>query len=338
MIIKIINDMNLDTDSEIKIAAIENLLRAHGEGKHHIWMPIPAVKSLLRAEGFGSYSKRVLNEMVSQANEQRQIHKDFLFYANVDFKDKHRLDFVGDVWHIGYSHFSDSASTQESILLTENDLDGEAFLWGAKTYLHKQKISGLGVTLEIQPGGGNTTINSFLRLDKSKRFFACIIDSDKGHPKAKLGTTAKRFKRISKGFEDKRYFEILQHHEIENLLPFSILRAVAGDTCNEGIVFDPDFASYRVYPDHKLGLTVRQAAMDDREQKDKYWDRFSERDGDEMICPQFGDEILKRCVEYMGGLSPKKAVGYVDDTTDVEWLRISKLVASWGVGGRILRS
>lgn len=338
MIIKITDEIDLASDFEAKLTAIENLLKAHGEGKHHLWMPVPTLKELLKVDGFGVFSKKVLYEMMSQSNEQRMIHKDFFFYVSVDFVDKHRLDFVDGVLHSGYQHFYDSGSTQESILLTENDLDGEAYIWGAKTYLHKQKVSGLNVVLDIQPGGGNTTISKFKRLDKGKRFFACFIDSDKDHPEAAFGGTAKRFRSVVQGFEGKRYFEVLRYHEIENVLPFSILRAVSGNICDDGIAFKPQYISYRAFPDHKTGFSVKQALSDDRNRKSTYWAAIASFDEEEMICPRFGEDLLKNCVAFMSSLSPKKSVSYIDEKFDDEWLRISKLVASWGVGGRALRS
>ncbi|WP_024682737.1 hypothetical protein [Pseudomonas syringae] len=338
MIIKIIESIDFSSDSQNKILAVENLLKAHGEGKHHVWMPIGVVQELSRVQELGYFSKRVLDELIGQVNERRFIHADFLFYACVGFEDKHRLQFLDGVLHIGYHHLIDSSSTQESILLTENDLDGEAFLWGAKTYLHKHKLSSLNITLEIQPGGGNTTVNSFNRLSRGKRFFACIIDSDKEHPKASLGTTAKRFNKVNQGFEGKWYFEILKHHEIENLIPFSIIKSVAGDLCKNGYVFDPEFYSYRVYPDHKMGLDLKQAASHDRDHGDDYWSCFSGLETESVICPKFGDDLLRRSVDFMSTLSPKTAIQHIDDNFDSEWMRISKLVASWGVGGRGLRS
>lgn len=338
MIIKILDSIDFASDSQNKVLAVENLLKAHGEGKHHIWMPIGVVQELSRLQGLGYFSKRVLEELAGQVNERRFIHADFLFYACVDFVDNYRLDFLNSVLHVGYHQLLDSSSTQESILLTENDLDGEAFVWGARTYLQKHKLSGLNVALEIQPGGGNTIINSFNRLSKGKRFFACIIDSDKEHPKASLGTTAKRFNKVDQGFKSRRYFEILQHHEIENLIPFSIIRSVSGELCTGGSVFNPKFYSYRVYPDHKMGLSLKQAESHDREYGDNYWSCFSES-GDELtICPKFGDDLLRKSIDFMATLSPKVAPQYIDDSCDSEWIRISKLVASWGVGGRGLRS
>ncbi len=301
-------------------------------------MPISSVKQLSKTEGFGAFSKRVLNELMSQVNEQRMIHKAFVFYVDVDFLDKHRLEFVDGVLFVGYHHFFDSASTQQAVLLAENELDGEAFLWGAKTYLHKNKIGGLNVSLDIQPGGGNTTINVFSRLDRSKRFFACIIDSDRAHPHGSLGLTARRFRGVSPGFEAKRYFEILEHHEIENLLPLAVVRAVAGKVCDNGIIFRPEYCGLRVYPDHKAGLTVKEAKAEDRARGADYWSALEDFDEDDVVCPRFGADLLRSCVSYMEELSPKKSVEHMCDEVDAEWVRISKLVASWGVGGRALRS
>ncbi|MEN1395801.1 hypothetical protein, partial [Pseudomonas aeruginosa] len=100
-------------------------------GKHHVWIPAPSIKELCQVDGFGHFTRRTLDAMFSQASEGAYLHKEFDFYAVVNFVDKHALSHVNGVLDIGYAHFLNTTTTQESILLAENELDGEAYYWGA---------------------------------------------------------------------------------------------------------------------------------------------------------------------------------------------------------------
>lgn len=338
MIIKILSKVDLADDNGLKAMAIENILKAHGERKHHVWMPIEVVRSFLGDEALSLFSRRVVNELMGQVNEELRIHEKFEFHAVVDFFDKHRMEFSDGKLIIGYRHFTDSSATQEAVLLSENELDGMAFLWGAKAYLSRERIPALSISVEIQPGGGNTTFDNFERLERGKRFFACIIDSDKSHPKASLGDTAARFNSVAPGYVGRRYFEILSCHEIENIIPVSIVQSVYPDKCEKSLVYERDLIEYRAYPDHKHGVSVRDAIAEDMKHKDNYWRVLASKEQDDSLCAGFGAGMLKACVELMDRISPRKAVEYVNEDIDREWLRISKIVASWGVGSRGLRS
>lgn len=338
MIIKLPKITEVVGDKDEFLVSIDNLLKSHGEGKHHLWMPIETVKFLMGVDGFCVFSRQVLIALMSQVVEEAELYREFAFYAAINFEDKHILNYHEGVLRIGYGHFLDSAAIQESILLSENGLDGEAYLWGANVYLTLAGIRGMRVNMEIQPGGGNTTYDQFERLENGKRFFACIVDSDRDHPNAQLGETAKRFKRVDVGFSRRRYFEVLHCHELENILPLKIVKELFADICKAGLVQSDGYINYRTYPDHKTGLCIKQARLDDVKYKTDYWAAFESLEEEELICASFGDNMLKACVDFMSLLSPKKAASYIDENVDAEWIRVSRMVASWGVGGRGLRS
>ncbi|MGP6226935.1 hypothetical protein [Pseudomonas aeruginosa] len=338
MIIKLPKLTEIVGDKQDFLVSIDNLLKSHGEGKHHLWMPIETVKFLSTMDGLCIFSKQVLIALMSQVVEEAGLFKEFSFYADVNFEDKHILNYREGVLRIGYGHFLDSTAIQESILLSENGLDGEAYLWGANVYLALAGIRGMRVNMEIQPGGGNTTYDQFERLEKSKRFFACIVDSDQDHPNAPLGETARRFNRVEKGFSKRRYFEVLNCHELENILPLKIVKELFEDICDTSLVQSNKYIKYRVYPDHKAGLCIKQARLDDAKYKANYWSIFEDLEEEALVCARFGNNMLKSCIDFMKQLSPKKAASYIDSNVDLEWIRISKMIASWGVGGRGLRS
>jgi len=337
MIIKILDVIDLSSDRTGKLLAIENLLKAHAEGKHRLWMPVPAIKSLSKCDEIGVFSLRVLDELFGHSTEERQLHRDFLFFVQVDFFDKYILEFKENIIRVGYQHFADSAATQEAVLLTENELDGDAYLWGAKNYLDSKQI-GVGLAIDVQSGGGNTTYNRFSRLNSGKRFFACIVDSDRDHPSASLGSTARRFNAVTSGFADRRYLEILPCHEIENIIPVAVVREVAGAQIKDHCIFDQKYSSYRLFIDHKEGLTLGQARQIDRLHGGNYFSEFDDFDDEFELCPRLGSGLLELCLGFMSSLSRRKSMKYVDEAIDKEWIRLSKIVASWGVGGRGLRS
>lgn len=338
MIIKITQEIDFSVDFENKISAIDNLLTAHGEGKHHIWMPIEIVRELSKNPNLAIFSKKVINELISQVNEERDLYKKFTFHAEIDFTDKSKLAFNGRILEIGYMYLINSTATQESVLLAENTLDAKAFLWGARTYLHIVKLGKLQVKLEISSGGGSTTYDLFKQLESGKKFFACILDSDKDHPKAKPGSTATRFRDEPLGYLRRRYLEILDCREIENIIPIAIIRELFYDCCQSSLIHDSKYIKYRAHPDHKEGIKLKDAIALDKKYRDNYWQEFSDMDEEATICAKFGPGLLKACVERMEKLSPKESIQYIDGSIDKRWIEICHIVASWGVGGRGLRS
>ncbi|WP_145996620.1 hypothetical protein [Stutzerimonas balearica] len=338
MIIKIPSRLDLQLDLENKVIALENIVKAHGEGKHYVWMSANTVKELSQFEGFGHFARRTLDALMSQVSESAYLYREFAFYVLVNFSDGYALSYQDGVLDVGYLHFTDTAATQESTLLSENALDGDAYCWGAKTYLQIKRLNSLQVRLDIFPGGGNTTFDCFTRLDSSRRFFVSFIDSDKEHPKAGLGATAARFNRTSTGYARRRYLEILSCHEIENILPLQILKSVCTGKVVNSLVHAAEHIGFRCFADHKAGLLLSQAQAKDRLHNDDYWQAFDELDPETVLCSAFGENLLRDCVEYMSRLSPKQSKEHVDGELDAEWIRISRLIASWGVSSRGLVS
>lgn len=338
MIINIPSKLDLHVDREDKIIALENIIKSHGEGKHLIWMHAATIKELSHVDEFGHFTKRTLNALVSQSTEYAYLYKQFDFYVSVNFEDKHALSFSDGVLNAGYLKFRDSTSTQQPILLAENDHDGEIYSWGARTYLQIRSLHSLKVNIEILSGGGSTTYDCFTRLDSGLRFFTCYIDSDKRHPKWPLGSTATRFKYIPPGYKERRYLEILDCHEVENIIPWKVLDALYKEKLESSLVHKSENISFRAYPDHKDGLTVGVALANDKAHHDNYWEKFKDADPDTELCPGFGEALLKQSVEYVNALSPKSSKAHVDETIDSKWLKVSKSIASWGVSGRGLLS
>ncbi|MGO4308539.1 hypothetical protein AB4Z35_01510 [Pseudomonas sp. KB_15] len=333
MILLIKETPDLTTKTSEKIIAIENILRSHGEGKHLLWMPHETISSLLKCDQFGFYSKKVLTELSSQVLETRELATKFKLKIVFDFSDQFKFSFYDGAWVLGFGHFRDSEVLQKPILLTENDDDAKIFVHGAKSYLFKEKIGNCDIKLEITSGGGDTTYKTFKRYsDEQVRFVACIIDSDKDHPKAPLGSTAKKFSKVKQGYSERQYFEMLDCHEIENILPIDLVREIASTNCKSSLIFsNPKYYKFRKYPDHKNGLTVKNAIADDFSHKDNYWADFKKHESTDFICHGFGEKLLSSCIKYFESKGERQASKLMTEDVDHEWFRIIKIIAEWGI-------
>ncbi|HBO1399271.1 TPA: hypothetical protein L4F26_002017 [Pseudomonas aeruginosa] len=337
MIIIIRETPDFVADKNGKLRALENILAAAGECKHLLWMPTQAVDSLLGVDELSGYAKRILFELKSFVRETRGIEAIFDFYVVVDFDDAGRLDDsnAGELV-VGYGHFKDSGSTQKCSFITENLRDAEAFKIGAEIYLCKHRLSRAHkVSLRLAPGGGNTTYDSFLDYKKEDVFFLCVIDSDLKHPKGAKGTTATRFNGERKGLQGKGYLNVLECHEIENIIPIKIASIASDGKIEEGLILKRGKSiRYRLFPDHKNGLCVNDAAELDEKHNDDFWKEFyaDVTAGRKIwLIPPLGENFLSDSLRIMAETSTAKLLEMIDESEDELWWTTSRLVASWGI-------
>ncbi|MBJ2241711.1 hypothetical protein [Pseudomonas sp. MF6768] len=334
MIIIINSEINIQLNTDSKIRALDNILSAHGEGKHAVWMPIETVEYLRTFDQLSSYSKRVLASLESTVIETRRIEKKFTFHIDVDFANGNRIESAPDKLVVGYNRFTDSGALQSSIFITENLLDANALVCGAAVHLLYNKLfAAFDVSLDSRPGGGSTTYDLFKDLTDQNKFILCIVDSDLKHPNGRRGSTAKRFKYEALGLQPTYQLEILDCHEIENILPINIVKDTVPHARVPCLIYSSDrYKSYRLYPDHKLGLQVSGARQLDSEYNSNYWSPFYDYDDEAWICAPLGESLLQNCVHKMKEMSAHKLSEAIDAEIDQEWIRLCKLVASWGVG------
>jgi len=336
MIIIIKNIGDVSDDSNNKLRALENLFCAYGEGRHVLWMPIELVSSLMSESRFSEFSKRVLYDLKSTVLETRRIESSFGFHVEIDFVNPYRLESDQGVLNIGYRKVVQSGMLQKAIFLTENLLDAQVYFVGAEVFLVKNRmLAGCQINLDLQPGGGSTTYDLFVKLKAEEKLFLCVIDSDKEHPRGPAGSTAKRFNGEEKGLLGGYYLEVLSHHEIENLLPIKIVKEVLSSDFDMGAIFGRvDFEDYRKFPDHKLGLKLSRAREMDLLHKYSFWKDFYELDDEQWLCSPMGDALLENVYGYMRQQSTHKLAELFESGVVPEWEHLSKMVASWGVGMR----
>lgn len=334
IVIDKIDEALIDND---KIRAIENILRAFGEGKHVVWMPSDIASQLIESGKFANYSLRILYELKDRSRLTKSLLNDFEFHLHITFDDADTLEFAKpDKMIAGFKRVIDSGHLQETVFITENLNDAHIYEHGSKSFLILKKLySEYDIKFRKLNGGGNTTIDVFNEELADERFLLCLLDSDKKHPKGKLGDTAARFNDVKHGYGEGYYLEVLSCTELENIIPYKLVKEVISkykpDALDE---FNKVTKNLRKYSDHKKGLTIKDALTLDRAHNHQHWAKLIQDLNleNETICPALGDNLLSHCINFINKESLHKFCEYIDSNSDTDWINISRKVASWGIG------
>lgn len=248
---------------------------------------------------------------------------------------------------------------KQCILLGESlyDCNFYRLLASRFMYLNRKTIRGVRISLSDEIGGGdsiNQSLEKCIRNNYNITF--CLIDSDKKYDRSTKygaeparGKTAQKLDRSSAKLIDEglgNLFDLycLEVHEVENLIPFSVLDAVANSTIKEmlpGIAYlkklkAANLTDAILFYDFKKGNNIeklRQECQDPSSKKKPelaYWEEIAQQIGDES-APCLSEQVLSKSIEYM------KKSGYIysdadelDDHLVGYWNAIGKKVFSWG--------
>lgn len=336
MIITLTNLPKVTELTNTQESALERLLWCFGRGTHVVWMPVQTVEELLTLNCFSKYAERSLLALKKFSIESRNlIESEFSFKAVVDFNEKHKICFERGSLIIGHELLNDEKFLLEPILLAENELDARVFSLVTDSFLTSRKLlnKAFKVSVDPQGGGGSDTIKKFERYRSEKRPFMCVLDSDKKHPKGRLGETAKHFKDLKLGLNENYYLEILDCHEIENIVPTKVLQEIF-PAVDLGVMYaSENIEKYKPYPDHKNGLTVASARSLDETHQDDFWKEFYGLTDDAIICNALKD-ILPKFKKYLDSNTPHKAKEKICELKDSSLHQISKIITDFGVGLR----
>jgi len=335
MIIVITNISDLAKAPE-KLQAFNNIIMAFGEGKHVLWMPSSTISEIIESNTIHGRNLSILHELKDSSRISKSILEQFEFFVEVDFTNNVSSGFCEpNRLVISYSHYIDSAAVQLPIFVAENLCDIDFYLLGSKVYLRKVKLlSSHEVRFRPINGGGNTTIVSFEQNLKSNELVLCILDSDKNHPAAGIKETAARFANYPLGWGSNYWLHILQCTEAENLVPWKVAEGILSKNP------DPTYQQFlalttetRRYFDHKKGLTYLDAVASDKHYGVEFWSAHlpENHNAEQWICAPLGSKFLEKCIEAMNKTSIHKLTEMIDERDEL-YLKLCKMVASWGVG------
>ena len=266
---------------------------------------------------------------------------------------------VGAVRVISVNQAINYRLNNQCILLGESlyDCNFYRLLATRYMYLNRKTIRGVCPALADEIGGGDSMSKSLEKCVRNNHnLILCLTDSDIKYDRSRkygaapsIGNTA-RFLETSKeclvneGLGNLFELYRLEVHEVENLIPFAVLDAVANTTIKEMI---PGIAYLRklkaanlinaiLFYDFKKGNNLdalRQECQDPNTKKKPelaYWEEIAQQIGDES-APGLSEHVLSKSIEYM------RKSGYIysdadelDDHLVVYWNTIGKKVFSWG--------
>lgn len=231
-------DNNNIWDEPETIPALENLANAVREGKHLVISDRKTLKIITQCQDLSKTTRAIYTILYNKFSELRSYLSVVTRYIEITDLLEPALSSLSDqeVIQVPLKFFENTQSIQKTILLCENSSDTSFYQTIARVYLIWKNAN---IKLEYEPrgGGGNTIDTEYDNIQKTTKYFClCILDSDRIAPEGKLGSTAAQIDQNKN--QSSQFFRtkvlILDVHEIENLIPNSILLGIcSGDKQRE---------------------------------------------------------------------------------------------------------
>lgn len=260
--------------------------------------------------------------------------------------------------------------TGKTLIVTENIEDIGLYKIIGQYYIRRKRLGNVRIDFEERNGGGSTIATVVKEIiSESMRMFICILDSDKKY--ADQQSPGDTMKKVIETVEDKMTnynYDILplEIHEVENLIPISVLEMVVTKKClnEEALKFmkrliknDSSSCSPVFFFDLKKGIPANKIVKDknaDAQEKKRfaknqlyriYWEKYICEYGiliDQCECsgaiiPGVCDNILKYSIEYCRDyLMQTFEETQIDLYMEKIWMEIGERIYCWGcVGNRL---
>jgi hypothetical protein len=291
-------------------------------------------------------------QIVKQKQNVVGLYKEIDFFIVLHTKESTSLKMidgaVGKTVAIG--SFKNRMNFGLNIILCENIVDFDFYLWGAK-YLSDINGNVFRLSAFGYNGGGGTTLSCATHVKDHLCLIIC--DNDKKYPEDEPGSTVKRLREYYMAERPSlTWLYGLTVQEAENLIPYCLLCKVYG---MRGLIkkmkplpVDVKFGSFFSFFDYKEGfkkhtlrkmkkenvgsfltylsmlksLGVQQKAIDDTLTK-----KF--RKNENPILPGLGGDILKETVDYLDTHNMSEKIELADYQKE-DWDNIRRKI--WSIG------
>jgi len=342
------------------LVAFENLLSSFREGKHFIWIHSSG-SSLTKATDLSTISRGTILKILSKGSEISGLKESLDFYCSVkpslDHKEAPIFRELSNktILEIPLGWFTDTIKVQATKLLCEDSSDSDFIANLIRGHIYNKNWH-IATNFEAGHGGGANIVNEFLAARNQGRPTVCVTDSDIKYPGGPIGGTAQRFDRIPVRASFSIYLR-LQVHEIENLIPLSLLdlleekdsAATFRSAIDSLTALERSFPESIPYLDLKNrlchGLISNHRAH--REFQEKVISKLGKKIGtclksnpkqkcNGVSCPgilmqKFPDGILEKISKILTCMSSQK-IGEELKGTKNTWLTdILEKVSSWGI-------
>lgn len=225
----VLPDSLLDEDltaptAELSRRALANLGLAHREGKHVLLFSAQFQKRLRQLHPW-------LGSDVSEIYRPSSVDRDYaaalreqvgVYVEVLGSSPAHELSRAPRVFHVGLNYFSDSLRIQATQLVGEDQRDAEIYTKLARAYASRRSLH---LSFRRVAGGGISTGRVFRACGK-EGITLCIADTDASAPDAPLKKTAHEARIARDALHADAHvadLELLPCHELENLLPESLI-------------------------------------------------------------------------------------------------------------------
>ncbi len=280
--------------------ALSKVLRAHLDCFHYVYIDEPPETLCRMSFDYLNFEERaLLRTLMDQFTVDSSLNHHLDFKLVIDFSEDNSLGIrigaeSGEILCSYESVLTTSILDKAHFILED---DGDAHLYDTFCQALEQDFLSYGqLTYYTVNGGGDGTYKRFERHERDGYLILCLLDSDKKHPSGPIGQTAKKFGyRLNEKFKNTSYVELLEHHEIENLVPIKVLIEVTKQFYAENSKYIHNIetllkqdSDIKRYIDFKKGKTVSSVWGLDRKYED-YWLR-------EDISQRLLESRCKQCI------------------------------------------
>lgn len=252
------------------------------------------------------------------------------------------------VYNVPFNKFISSSSLQSTMIIGEDENDSKMYEQIFRWYKVTRKYP-YNVKMTYEAGGGFNTFRKVKNLSKNKNIFVCIVDTDQRYPGCKHGDTCSECENLTYEPPTER-LHVISAHEIENLIPKSILDELEWETprkpakrcydkISENLPNDND--SWR-YIDLKSGITkhivykndpdwvefVKAIYNTNPDHNNEFDNKFKNASDKEIIMTGLSKTLLSESLKYITAKPDtelKKISGFLDFQLR-EWNKIGQTI------------
>jgi hypothetical protein len=217
--------------SDNQIAGLEQIARSARTGKHLILGHMNVLESLGSFDRLGEISRAYYKASANRSVQQFSVFDHAEIYVKVGIQENGITANLIDgktCIVIPLEQFNSHNFSNATTLLLERESDHQFLKCVWDKYLLDNFLQNVNVVYEVDDGPGGNTVNKYSRLQEAcDRLCLCILDSDRLYPGGPCSRTAQDVANSDRSDIHTIRYQILEVHEMENLIPMSVLHVVA---------------------------------------------------------------------------------------------------------------
>ncbi|MBD2293004.1 hypothetical protein H6G06_05780 [Anabaena sphaerica FACHB-251] len=365
----VINNENQSSLAQDTVTALELLALTRREGKHILIGDRNTLQKISKCTDLSKSTREIYQKLLDKYEYFKLYLSAVTKYIEVtnSCTEPQLFNYSGkQVIKVPPKFFNDSVKIQPTILLCENNNDATFYEIIAKVYCVWNNIP---VILKYSPrgAGGSTIGDEYTRIQQARENIClCIADSDRIAPNGEIGGTAKIIK------DDPKYLLresiILDLHEIENLIPKSILDNLcsANNSYRQKslaileAIETSSVKDLQKFLDIKNGTRLEKIVRAKNSDIKDYWKErlpeipdisnridswchnnwsCSKKEKEQkekkekcINCPisfGFGDNILEDAINELNQKEPKHIANIIDKDMRQEWEKVGEVILNW---------